>query len=347
MAITYASRRLRIERQALGAFNAQQRQIAQDIGRLVLSAATARDEAGDRVIPQGTITKGQLQDRIWALVLKPYFIGAGDQPLGPNGEPFSPYTELIVGGIRQVTRNAVDQTVAAARRMATPTVWAWLNGPRTIQPIREVRGLYEPYHLFVDPNGYRLSDRVWQASIQTRAAINRLLDYHIAAGTAAVSIAAQVEGFLVPGQSLIETRRPYGRVGNYAARRLARTEITAAAGRGVVDSAAANPYVAGILWRLSGSHPRYDICDELARGGPDRNGIYAKDAVPSYPPHPHCLCSLLPVATPQPAALNAELEGEIERRTIYAQRLRGVLNEQWLVSAILGGFLDEALEFAA
>lgn len=50
-------------------------------------------------------------------------------------------------------------------------------------------------------------------------------------------------------------------------------------------------------WKLSGRHPRYDICDLYARAnlygmGP---GIFPKDKVPRLPAHPHCMCFLKPV----------------------------------------------------
>src|SRR5690606_14807505 len=153
------------------------------------------------------------------------------------------------------------------------------------------RGVYDPWHLWVDPNGYRLSDRVWRTAVDVRSRVDRLLDTEIARGTSAVDIADLLEDFLTPGARRIRTNTPYGQEGSYAARRLARTEITAAAGRATVNAAHANPFVEGLQWRLSASHPRIDICDEYARGGPNGDGIYAVGDAPPYPAHPQCICS--------------------------------------------------------
>lgn len=342
MAISYAARRLQIVKEAGTRLKREQADLARRMGGIITNRATATNDAGDRIVPASARVREALEITLWVDVIKPYYMGA-NEPFGRAGEPQSPYARLIVDGIRSATRNAVDEQVAFLRRVASPIVFAHLTGNRPPIRMTEARGVYDPFYQWLDPNGYRLSDRVWQTAVESRAAINRFLEYHISAETAAVDIARQLEQFLLPEQRQIQTRRPYGRVGNYSARRLARTEITAAAGRGTINAAQVNPYVGGIRWRLSGSHPRIDICDEYANGGPNQNGIYPKNGVPQYPPHPHCLCSLLPVMVENPAEVGRNFEAEIQQVTRRAQTLAGIMNPEWLTSAILNGVIDEVI----
>lgn len=335
MAQTFASRQLRHQRAMDARFTQEQRTIAQSIGRIVTRAA----RLPDLTIPNTRERRVFIRTAVWEQVLRPYYLGTGDDPL-LNGRPQSPYAQLLYDGIEGATRIAVQQQIAVTRRVVRDdTVWRWLTGGRAF--ILEY-GAYDPYHLFVDPNGYTLSDRVWRVAADVRVRIDRLLDYHIAQGTGAVKIAELLEDFLTPGARLISTRTPYGREGSYAARRLARTEISAAAGRATVNASIANPFVGGIQWRLSASHTGKDICDENATGGANGDGIYPPDKLPQYPAHPHDLCSLLPVPIGDTAALVAELRAGIANGRNRA--LQGLLNENWLVQAILSGAIGEVVE---
>jgi hypothetical protein len=158
--------------------------------------------------------------------------------------------------------------------------------------LRERRGIiYDALHLFVDRDGYRLADRIWRTDHLTRNRIDQLLAYEIRTGTAAVDIAKMLEQYLIPGREKIRTRKPYGRDGSYDALRLARTEITAAAGRATMALAEANPFTNGMLWALSLSHPDGIDCEcennsmqDVDGMGP---GIYKLGNVPRYPAHPH------------------------------------------------------------
>ncbi len=51
-------------------------------------------------------------------------------------------------------------------------------------------------------------------------------------------------------------------------------------------------FVRGMKWNLSKSHPRFDICDPIAKSdkhgmGP---GVYPIDNYPKVPAHPGCIC---------------------------------------------------------
>jgi len=82
----------------------------------------------------------------------------------------------------------------------------------------------------------------------------------------------------------------------YSLRRIVRTEMATAQQRAVIASSIGDPDVVGYRWRLSASHPVWDICDlyagvELGLG----EGVFPQDQVPAGKAHPHCMCSLTPV----------------------------------------------------
>lgn len=173
-----------------------------------------------------------------------------------------------------------------------------------------------------DPRGRRLSDRVWLARQSVRDAIDETLRRAIVAGDDPLVVAEALERYLLPehrvargpdgeplpGQPkrivtitpnppgygrLLDARRPFA--GSYAARRLARTEITRAYGRATIEAARRNPFVRGVRWLLSPSHAEPDECDQNAERdlGMGR-GVYRPDDLPPYPNHPHEKCTLAP-----------------------------------------------------
>ena len=161
----------------------------------------------------------------------------------------------------------------------------------------KLRGIvYDALHLWVASDGYRLSDRIWRADAKSRNMIDALLEYEIRNGTSAVDIAKQLEKFLQPERAGVRTKKPYGRWGSYDARRLARTEITAAAGRAYDAASAANPFVSATQWALSPTREQDWPCHCKANSERDDYGlgpgVYPKDEHPTYPDHPHCMCTL-------------------------------------------------------
>jgi hypothetical protein len=276
-------------------------------------------------------------------VIRPFYIGRGDDPFSGE-QPQSPYARLLYDGIAGSIQIQAEQQQAFLRRVVRDdTVYAWLTGARPFTAVTEI-GSYDPFHRFVDPNGYRLSDRVWQASINVRSRIDALLDYHIARGTSAVDIADLLEDFLTPGARLIKTRTPYGIEGSFAARRLARTEVTAAAGRATINASIANPFVKGVQWVLSGSHGKADECDANAHGGPDGDGVYAPESVPPFPNHPHDKCHLQPVTRGDTAELVAGLRRDIQAAAPRTRLLQGLFNVAFMVRAMLTGVFTDVLE---
>jgi len=238
--------------------------------------------------------------------------------------PLSPYMRQLWSACETATRIAVDQHASLMRR-------ALRNEPGIIRALEVARGnpfaaarravkeqtgfkanplaAYDPLHKFVHPDGYRLSDRIWRTSINTRRRIDLLLDEGIRQGRGALDMSRDLQAFLQPGRGLRNTTRPYGTTASYDALRLARTEITAAASRAWHASAALNPFVQEYEWVMSGAHPKADICDTYAAGGPYEVGDMS---APMPPAHPSCLCHTQAVLVGNVADLVADLRAELE-----------------------------------
>lgn len=131
-----------------------------------------------------------------------------------------------------------------------------------------------------------LSERVYHSRQVIDRQVERLVNSALARGLSAREFASEVRQFIRPDT-------PGG--ARYASMRLARTEINNSFHLAQKTDLAARPWVTGVKWNLSGSHPHTDICNAYA----DDNhanmgaGVYRKGDVPAKP-HPHCLCFITP-----------------------------------------------------
>src|SRR4051794_13005126 len=105
--------------------------------------------------------------------------------------------------------------------------------------------------LWTDDNGRRFSDRIWLAKQSDRQQIDAILRGAVASGDDPLQAAKRLEDYLTPAGQQATTRTPRSGMGNYAARRLARTEMTRAFGQATLQAAELNPMVEGIKWSLS------------------------------------------------------------------------------------------------
>lgn len=171
--------------------------------------------------------------------------------------------------------------------------------------------LFDPQRRWVDPRGYRLSDRIWKQGVLHRRNIDKVLKRGIKRGDGPATIAKELREYLDPDAAplsfrrdgrILRRRRARGRFrdgqGASAARRLARTEVQRVAHDATVQSVRdlrEDIPRAAVIYALSPAHPKIDICDSYAdgssRGYPP--GVYLPDEVPSIP-HPSCLCSRRP-----------------------------------------------------
>jgi hypothetical protein len=131
-----------------------------------------------------------------------------------------------------------------------------------------------------------LSERVYLSNTWINGVLDTRLNSALARGLSAREWVKELADFINPDT-------PGGI--RYAAMRLARTEINNAAHAVAVNNAQGKPWISGMQWFLSASHPKPDDCDNLAEGGVGGNGIYDVDKVPAKP-HPQCFCSIVPIS---------------------------------------------------
>lgn len=262
---------------------------------------------------------GQIIDRV--------FVGYdGRNAYAEDGAtPLSPFGTLVNTWVAYVTVKAVRNQQAWMQRNVPEDVFKWLKGAKRPERVREsvtmaarmnpvfapnVLAQYDPLHLWVDPNGYRLSDRIWRTDNDMRARLDAMLAEQIRNGNSAFNISKKAEQFMLPGRAALRTDKPYGKDASYRGMVLGRTEITRAHGEATLISGQLNPYVTGTDWVLSGSHPKMDICDQLATvdaSGNRRKDPYPIGSFPAYPSHPQELCNLQNTVTKTPEQVTEEL----------------------------------------
>lgn len=245
--------------------------------------------------------KGQTRTRVLArlkmLATRGETLGAGWALLAfRRGEPQSAYARIVLDATEQVSREVVARHAGVMREMLKqdPEIVAWLSRARADGNLFERMMRHQPVLTWPDTRGYALSDRIWQMSESTLARIDALLDEGIAQGRAAVKIAKDLERFLLPERRGVTTRAPYGTVGSFDARRLARSEITRAASMAGYASGLTNPFVVRARYHLSGSHDPKNCdgtCDQHYAED-QANGGFLPDEVPlpMLDTHPQCLC---------------------------------------------------------
>lgn len=209
----------------------------------------------------------------------------------------------VVNAIRAGIRLSVG---AAISGVADWTMHA-TEGMFDVQAVREmfanVNDRATAAILYRTREGMMLSPALWGRAGDTASlAVKRLVEEGIAAGTDAKTLARDVQRYLDPSK-----RHPYQastrrllRVPkdvSYEAHRLARTELNNAFREGTVVGNRAAPSYIGSFWRLSGRHPKPDLCNTYAE-----RGVYPPGEEPTAP-HPNCLCRLEPAH--EPAAVTA------------------------------------------
>lgn len=154
-------------------------------------------------------------------------------------------------------------------------------------------------------NQINLSARVYKNKALSSGMVDKAINRGIALGKSAREIANDV-------RKLISTRTPGGV--SYAAKRLGRTEINNAFHTTQTRIYEGQPWVSGVKWVVSGSHPRPDVCDEYAKQDHDDlgPGVFKKGNVPGKP-HPQCLCHIVAITIPREEFLDNLLAGKYNR----------------------------------
>jgi hypothetical protein len=130
---------------------------------------------------------------------------------------------------------------------------------------------------------YPLSEQVYKTKAWSNNLLENRINSAIGRGASARELAASVK-------DLNDPNTPGGV--RYAAQRLGRTEINNAFHATSVLHYQKQPWVVGVKWELSGSHPFEDECNDYAESvhypGGDA-GVFLPADVPGKP-HPNCLC---------------------------------------------------------
>lgn len=132
-----------------------------------------------------------------------------------------------------------------------------------------------------------LSERVYRNRSLMQGTVDRLINSGIARGLSAREMAAEVRKYVLPST-------PGG--ASYAAMRLARTELNNSYHAASAAYYEDNPFVEGMKWNLSRSHPKADLCDDYANDNHAGQGagVFSRLDVPPKP-HPQCFCYVVPV----------------------------------------------------
>lgn len=173
-----------------------------------------------------------------------------------------------------------------------------------------------PWTRWNDPNGYRLSDRLWRAEARAREKIDATLMRELRNNMGSLRLARLLEKMLLPDRARVKTNKPYGTTASFDAMRLARTEITRASNQAAYMSALINPYVNQIdIARSRNGDKSCPICPQHATIDGSGNRIrppYDQNAAYVGPYHPHCMCRVLPVPSDSAATITQNIRALME-----------------------------------
>lgn len=158
-----------------------------------------------------------------------------------------------------------------------------------------------------------LAESVYDTLLLQRGVVDRTVESALARGLSARELAKEATALIKPNVA--------GGV-SYAAMRLGRTELNNAFHATSAQAARQSPFVEGVIWHLSGSHPRPDECNEYAANAVEGEpaGFFAPDDIPSKP-HPQCLCYTTPVTVSEAAFLDRFFAGDYDS---YLSRVTGI-----------------------
>lgn len=142
-------------------------------------------------------------------------------------------------------------------------------------------------------NGLNLSSKLWNQSGNYKDALEATISTAIEKGMSATALSKKLSRYLNDWPSLqADYQEKYGKATNihdceYRSLRLARNEISMAYRSAEQARWQQFDFILGYKIKLSDSHPRYDICDDLT-------GDYPKD-FKFRGWHPNCLCYTVPI----------------------------------------------------
>ncbi len=168
------------------------------------------------------------------------------------------------------------------------------------------------------------SNRIWDLRNHSKTVISETVSSGVLRGESARNMVKRLQKYLlgyeelmtgVPEEDVIARKRLMRGRGDlrYNAMRLARTEINNAFREANVLSASKAPWVEGVKWNLSASHPKADICDVWA--SQDLYGMGAGIYPPQSTPrdHPNGLCFQTDKLISNKQMLDMIRSGEMEK----------------------------------
>ena len=286
---------------------------------LLATAASSRTPDGTYVIPPSS--ENRVLDEAGTLVQR-FFVGSDlRHPYGSDGvTPLAPYPRILNQWLAWVTYKVVQTHTQYMKKRLPADIERWLNVRLSREQFNQnpLAG-YEAPHTWIDPKGYRLSDRIWQTSIETRRKIDALIADGIRNGRSAIDMSKDLEAFLLPNRAGLKTDKPYGTKASFDAMRLGRSEIARAHSYASLAAGRANPFVDGWEWAESLQHPKFDVCDKLATI--DSTGKRVRDPYPIngncpvvvQDSHPQCICVNYTSVSQKPADVIAQLREQMEQ----------------------------------
>jgi len=287
----------------------RQRDVKMQVGRIVSDLFTPADNrsayASDGVTPLAPYPR--ILNK-WLAIATFFAVQQQEQWLRKH-IPADVFAYLRRGrrSIGQVAETASEELLARAREMRL-----FAPSPFTrIDPERR----WVPPHKWTDDKGYRLSDRIWRVDEETRRKIDEVLTQALRDGTDAIRLSRMVTAYLNPTETR-RTDKPYNVNVNYAAMRLARTEISRAFNEAAFTAGVMNPYVNGYdLARSGNGDPSCPVCQQHATidmGGNRVRQPYSMEGGARYAPlHPNCMC-VTRVVTRDPKEVTAELRAAMQ-----------------------------------
>lgn len=141
--------------------------------------------------------------------------------------------------------------------------------------------------------GLNLSAKLWKQSQTYKDSLEATISTAVEKGMSAITLSKKLSRYLKDWPTLqADYQEKYGKATRcydceYRSIRLARNEINIAYRTAEQERWKQFDFILGYKIKLSGSHPRYDICDDLV-------GDYPKD-FKFVGWHPNCLCYTVPI----------------------------------------------------
>ena len=239
------------------------------LSRLLKDASLEAAELLERNVPRlgtvsGKVTNAQMEAAI-----------RGIAPL--STELWNGVGNVTSQGIAQMGAAAGDQALDLDLLMGMPGTALLQYAPQAVfaaeQAVQDI--------LSRRTAGFTLSDRIYANGKVSVRQVERIIEKNLVLQRSAKDIAREVRKFYDP-------KVPGG--ASYAAMRLGRTEINNAHHETTKRLAQDKPWVIGMKWNLSRSHPKPDPCDAYAVHDEGLGqGVFR--SAPSKP-HPQCFCWL-------------------------------------------------------